>query len=118
MEAKLQKLRDLAQLRSDNERLRQEQTPVVIPGASVVSPIATAGPSIMQQPTGASATLSERFVFVPRDRKCPNFSGRSDITINEWVEEDQACMQARHLSVADQAFLLFDHLEGEAQDEI
>ncbi len=36
MEAKLQKLRDLAQLRSDNERLRQEQTPVVIPGASVL----------------------------------------------------------------------------------
>ncbi len=27
-------------------------------------------------------------------------------------------MRARHLSVADQAFFLFDHLEGEAREEI
>lgn len=27
-------------------------------------------------------------------------------------------MRARHLSTADQAFFLFDHLEGEAQEEI
>lgn len=27
-------------------------------------------------------------------------------------------MRARHLSVADQAFFLFDHLEGEARDEL
>lgn len=48
MEAELQELRDLvAQLRSDNERLRQEQTPVV-PGPSVASPVAPAGPSVMQ----------------------------------------------------------------------
>lgn len=118
MEAELQELRDLvAQLRADNEWLRQEQTPVVVPGPSVAS-TATAGPSVMQQPTVASAPLSDRFVFVPRDRKCPKFSGRSGITINEWVEEAQACMRARHLSVADQAFFLFDHLEGEARDEI
>ncbi len=117
MEAELQELRDLvAQLRSDNERLRQEHTPVVIPGPSVAFPSATAGPSVKQQPTGTSASLSERLVFVPRDRTCPNFSGRSGITINEWV--GQACLRTCHLSVADQAFFIFDHLEGEARDEI
>lgn len=34
------------------------------------------------------------------------------------MEEVQACMRARHLSQSDQAFFLFDHLEGEARDEI
>lgn len=58
--------------------------------------------------------LTEWFVFIPRDRKCPKFNGRSGIGINECVEE----AQARHLSVADQSFFLFDHLEGEAREEI
>lgn len=117
MEGELQELRDLvAHLKADNERLRQEQAPTVVdPG---VATIAATGPSVVQQPTGASAQLSERFIFVPRDRKCPMFSGRSSLTINEWVDEAQACMRACHLSVVDQAFFLFDHLKGEAQDEI
>ncbi|KAL0186022.1 hypothetical protein M9458_017692, partial [Cirrhinus mrigala] len=50
--------------------------------------------------------------------KCPKFNGRSGIGINEWIEEAQACIRARYLSVSDQAFFLFDHLEGEAREEI
>lgn len=46
------------------------------------------------------------------------FRGRSGIALSEWIEEVQACMRARHLSLADQAFFLFDHLEGEAREEI
>lgn len=46
------------------------------------------------------------------------FSGRSGISLGEWLEEAQACMCARHLSAADQAFFLYDHLEGEAREEI
>lgn len=34
------------------------------------------------------------------------------------MEEVQVCLRARHLSVADQAFFIFDHLEGEAREEI
>lgn len=34
----------------------------------------------------------------------------------EWIEEVQACIRARHLSTIDQAFFLFDHLEGEAHE--
>ncbi|KAI2668517.1 Retrovirus-related Pol polyprotein from transposon 17.6 [Labeo rohita] len=67
---------------------------------------------------GADASAMERFVFVPRDRKCPKFSGRSGIGIDEWVEEAQACMRLRRLSTVDQAFFLVDHLEGEAREEI
>lgn len=38
--------------------------------------------------------------------------------IGEWYEEAQACMRARHMSRQEQAFFLFDHLEGEAREEI
>lgn len=46
------------------------------------------------------------------------FRGRTGIGLAEWIEEVQACMRARHLSTSDQAFFLFDHLEGEAREEI
>lgn len=38
--------------------------------------------------------------------------------LGEWLEEAGACMRARHLSQADKALFLYDHLEGEAKDEI
>lgn len=118
MEEELRELRDLvAQLRSDNEKLRQEQG-----HAGPSSPIA--GPSrefsvpLTDQSMGASATLTERLVFIPRDRKCPIFDGKSGIGVNEWIEEAKACIRTRHLSVADQAFFLFDHLGGNAREEV
>lgn len=46
------------------------------------------------------------------------FRGRSGIGLEEWVEETQVCIRARHLSTIDQAFFLFDHLEGEPRKEI
>ena len=110
----LQELRALiAQLTADNERLRQEQASN-LPGHSN-SP-STSVP--LTVPVNASAPVTERLVFVPRDRKCPMFRGRSGIGLNEWSEEVQACMRARRLSTSDQAFFLFDHLEGEAREEI
>lgn len=114
MAEELQELRDLvAQLRADNERLRQDQA-AATPGPSTM-PSAPLPPSAIPI---ASAPLTERLVFVPRDRKCPMFRGRSGIGLTEWIEEVQACMRARHLAPADQAFFLFDHLEGEAREEI
>lgn len=113
MEEELQELRDLvAQLKADNERLRQEQAPVGL------SPSAIPSTSSAVPAASASVPAAERLVFVPRDRKCPMFRGRSGIALGEWVEEVQACMRARHLSLADQAFFLFDHLEGEAREEL
>lgn len=64
MEEELQELGDLvAQLRADNERLGQEQAPVATSGPSTVASIVTTAPSV-QQLVGASAPLTERFVFV------------------------------------------------------
>lgn len=56
--------------------------------------------------------------MVPRDRKCPVFNGKTGIGIAEWTEEIRACMRVCHLSVVDQALFIFDHLEGEAREEI
>lgn len=83
-----------------------------------------AGPSTLPlapsiPPVASSSTpVAERLVFVPRDRKCPIFRGRTGIGLSEWIEEVQACTRARHLTQTDQAFFLFDHLEGEAREEI
>ena len=110
----MQELRELvAQLRTENDRIRQEQVSP-LPGPSTAT---SASPPRVVPPT-ASAPLAERLIFMPRDRKCPTFRGRSGIGLAEWLEEVQACMRARHLSVPDQAFFLFDHLEGEAREEI
>ncbi len=117
MDNELQEMRELvAQLRADNERLRQD--PVTMeqldPGAASTS---TARPATPRS-ADAGAGMVERFVFIPRDRRCLNFNGRSGIRIDEWVEEARACMRIRTMTSAEQAFFLYDHLEGEARDEI
>lgn len=115
MEEDMQQLRDLvARLRVENEQLRLEGV------ASQVGPSAAASPPLVVA-GGAprvGAAAAERWVVVPRDRRCPMFNGKTGIGITEWVEEIQACMRARHLFPADQAFFIFDHLEGEAREEI
>ncbi|XP_038129408.1 uncharacterized protein LOC119775484 [Cyprinodon tularosa] len=111
MEEEIQELKELvASLRADNERLRQGQASLSAqPSTSSALPNAPPTPSL---------PVAERLIFVPRDRKCPIFRGRTGIGLSEWTEEARLCMRARHLSVADQAFFLFDHLEGEARNEI
>ncbi|XP_039525224.1 uncharacterized protein LOC120477621 [Pimephales promelas] len=118
MEDELQELRELvAQLRADNAKLRQDQA---LAGPSDLGHGSNVpSPSIAPlQAIDVGTIPTERYVFIPRDRRCPKFNGRSGIGINEWVEEAQACMRSRHFSTADKAFFLFDHLEGEARDEI
>jgi hypothetical protein len=99
MEGELQEFKELvAQLRADNERLRQEGASD-LQGASVAGPStsATGFSSIPPPLTGTNTPATDRFVFVPRDRRCPKFSGRSGVSINEWVEEAKACMRTRYL---------------------
>lgn len=110
MAEELQQLRDaVAQLRAENERLQNQ--PAADNRSGEPSQSATANSSSSRQ-------TSERFVFIPRDKKCPIFRGYLGIGIDDWVEEAKACMRVRHLSTVDQAFFLFDHLEGDAKEEI
>ncbi|XP_056230621.1 uncharacterized protein LOC130168067 [Seriola aureovittata] len=115
MEGELQEMRDLvAQLRAENDRLQREQV-AAVPGPSAAPPIST---EPLPAPSTSSAPVTERLVLIPRDRKCPVFRGRTGLGLEGWIEEVQACMRARHLSLSDQAFFLFDHLEGEPREEI
>lgn len=73
--------------------LRQERAPVASPGSSRPPGDANVLPATSPAPSvGANVGLSERFVFVPRDRKCPKFNGRSGIGMSEWIEEALACI--------------------------
>ena len=106
----LSQLKDLvAQLQAENRLLREQDA---APGTSAASNDSAA------PPPPSSAPVVERLFYVPRDRKCPMFRGRTGLSINEWAEEIQACMRARHLSRADQALFVYDHLESDAREEI
>lgn len=113
----MQQLKELVlQLRADNERLRQERA--ASPGGSSGAASSSSVPNSHVPSASGASLVTERLVVLPRDRKCPIFDGKTGIGIAEWVEEIQACARARHLSVADQAFFIFDHLGGEAKEEI
>lgn len=115
MEEALQELREqLAQLRAENEQLRNERVQSMPAGSDTAS---TSGAPFAAAST-SNPRNTERLIFLPRDRKCPMFRGTTGTSLGEWLEEAQACMRARHLSSADQAFFLYDHLEGEAREEI
>ncbi|KAK7898834.1 hypothetical protein WMY93_019687 [Mugilogobius chulae] len=70
MEDQLRALQELvAELKADNERLRQEQSQSVS-DASAVPSASSAEPTVTSAPSNQSI---DRLVFVPRDRKCPMF---------------------------------------------
>lgn len=63
----------------------------------------------------------EQAFFIPRERRCPKFSGSATagaLSVEEWIEEAKSCIRATHMSNFDKALFLFDHLEGEARNEI
>ncbi|KAL3970205.1 hairy and enhancer of split 5 [Sarotherodon galilaeus] len=113
MEEELTQLRDLvAQLQAENRRMRQER------GSEQPGTSAAATGSSTNGHSAALAPATERLIYIPRERKCPWFNGKTGIGIAEWVEEVQACLRVRHLSPADQALFIYDHLEGEPREEI
>lgn len=111
MAEELNQLKELvAQLQAENRLLREREA-APSPGAASVN-------DSSNQPPFSNAPLVERLVYVPRDRKCPMFRGRTGLSISEWLEEVKACMHVRHLSSADRALFIYDHLDGEAREEI
>lgn len=115
MDNELQELRDLViQLRAENERLVHERTEVTLVPSSGASGSNNPGSHNNFAPT----TGSERLLYVPRERKCPLFRGNVGLNIVEWIEEVRASIRARHLAPIDQAYFIYDHLEGEAKNEI
>lgn len=93
----------LQQLQSENERLRQQ-------------------PSTGGNASGdASLQRREQAIYLPRERKCSKFSGKTSpgsLSVEDWVEEVESCIRGRHMSEWDKAMFIYDHLEGEARTEI
>lgn len=99
----------IQQLRADNERLRQ---------GNVAPSVDTNQGEPSRPMPGASST---RYVYVPRERKYPKFSGNPGSEcppLEEWVEEVRKCLQARPMSPNEQAYFVYDLLEGEAKLEV
>lgn len=71
--------------------------------------------------TGTQPVRREQALFIPRERRCPKFSGSAtagSLSVEEWIEEAQSGIRATYMSKFDKALFLFDHLEGEARNEI
>lgn len=73
-----------------------------------------------QGPSGARGEVlhQERLVYIPRERPCSLFSGTGEINVQVWIEEIKSVMRMRRLSLADQAHYIYDHLVGDAREEI
>lgn len=116
----MQQLRDMvAQLKADNERLRQERDEGQ--SSSGMTPSESNDRGVDMGPRSSSngnTIVTERLIYVPRERKCPVFRGRTGIPLTDWLEEVKTSMRVRHLSILDKAHFLYDHLEGEAREEI
>lgn len=100
MEEEIQQLRELVlQFKADSLQLHQERTTALGGPSGYAS--ASSGPTGYASSAGVSVPVIERLVVIPRDRKCPMFSGKSGIIIAEWAEEVQACARARYLPAAE-----------------
>lgn len=105
MAEELQELRArVQQLEAERSRLQQERDD------------AQAGPSTSGAPM--SNGTADRIIYLPRERKCPIFRGTHGVGVEEWIEEVRTSMRVRHVGPTDRAAFIFDHLEGEARDEI
>ena len=119
MESELQDLREMVlQLRADNDRLLQERVEAqcLLRTSSQGGPIPSTSARSFY-PDGDPPVV-ERLLYVPRERKCPMFRGRSGMGLVEWMEEVRAGMRVRQLSTVDQAYFIYDHLEGEAKAKL
>ncbi|XP_022518191.2 uncharacterized protein LOC111188716 [Astyanax mexicanus] len=101
------------QLQAENDRLKV--TEEVNVGASTRT-----GEARARIQSEGNQTRFERYVYIPRERKCPRFSGKSSdmLTVEDWVEEVRRSLEGRHMPPLEQALFVYDHLEGEAKTEI
>lgn len=75
-------------------------------------------PEARQLPNLSEGTTRERLVYIPRERSCPLFSGTGEMDVRTWIEEVESIMRSRRLVSIDQAYFIYDHLIGDAREEI
>ncbi|KAG1967555.1 hypothetical protein F2P79_002904 [Pimephales promelas] len=108
-----QLMEQINQLQSDNARLRQGNvaSAVAVEQGEQSQRVLTPQEPNVQEP-GSSGL---RYVYVPRERKYPRFSGSSESpSVEEWIEEVRRCLQVRQMSIdlRREAFRWADDGEG------
>lgn len=112
-------LEQLQQLKADNEQLREQLQQRPRAPDSVPDPVP--GPSTSQPSLPPVNELQNVYVYAPRERKCPRFTGKLSVdllTAERWVEEVRRCLEIRHMSRAEQVLFVMDHLDGSAKAEV
>lgn len=116
MEDELQELKDMMhQLQEENKKFREKH---MADRDSVPSTSGGLAEKNLPPLSSAEVPVTERLFYVPRECKCPVFRGNVGIGVTDWIEEVRSSVRARHLSPLDQAYFVYDHLEGEAKEEI
>lgn len=113
-------MEQLQQLKATNEQLTEQlraqaQVPDPMPGSS------NAAPSTAPVTSLANEAMNCRYMYVPRERKCPKFTGKMSVdllTVEQWVDEVRRCVEVRYMSVAEQLLFITDHLDGGAKSEV
>lgn len=110
MEQELTELREqIRSLRATNQQLMEER--------------AESNPDTNQPVSNPNAPPSvpfSRVMYVPRERKCRRFFGDldSNLNIEDWIEEAEACIGDGSWTVRERVAFLMDYLGGEARMEI
>ena len=59
-----------------------------------------------------------RVAYVPRERKVKPFSGRGEVTVQDFLADVESLFRARAMSDEEQCDFMTSHLEGDARQEI
>ena len=110
-------------LRAENEKLRQQRETTPTAHSSLSGPVVGSPQGqLLQQPSDGASNRSphliDRVVYLPKDKRCPTFTGEGEVTIVDWIDEVKASLSTRRLSAIEQAHFLYEHLGGEARKEI
>ena len=100
------------QLKAENNRLKD--------GGNGTVNVEAPGPSSRVVTNVSSDSTGRVYMYAPRERKCPRFSGdiaQDGLTVEDWVEEAKKSLSVQHTQV-EQATFLCDLLDGEAKREV
>ncbi|CAL9703580.1 unnamed protein product [Knipowitschia caucasica] len=115
-------MEQLQQLKASNEQLREQLQIRQTQSTQVSDPCPGSSNTNMASMSNAShETANIRYVYAPKDRKCPKFTGKMSIdmlTVNQWVEEVRRCLEVRHMPISEQVLFVIDHLDGGAKAEV
>ena len=118
VQEKIRTLTELVkQLQEENKQLR-ERVNVPAPNPSAEAPHSSG-----QSDNGAGPNPApERvYIYAPRERKCPRFSGstaQGNMSVEEWVEEARKSLSLQQTPLIEQAAFICDLLDGEAKREV